>query len=155
MWKKCCAKDDVRKTTIRGNGKYTFLHFHKIREDPTVTKLRFSSCENYFNHLLWMTWWMWTNMHKSWNTYMWEFKCGVPLLEVAKVHWLEDGCLSYWIWMASLEHICIGKLSELLKMVDYDNHSRLYMTFAKLKQNLTWLSHATYSCIISSITMPN
>ena len=96
----------------------------QIWEDPTIVKL---------NVLSWGSWypflnlgWMWS---LDWNTYkytkldnihagIWIFKLGIhmSLLEWAKVHWPDDGCLAYWTQMPSLELVCFEVLPKLLKI---------------------------------------
>ena len=100
-----------------------YHHSTKFWEDPTIAKLRqlvkillFSKCG----------WWdrfrpsiqVYKTCKNLENTHVriWFFKFGahMPLLEGVKFYWLDDGCLTYWTWMPSLEHVCFGMLPKLL-----------------------------------------
>jgi hypothetical protein len=52
---------------------------------------------------------------RLWN---FTFKVHMALLEAVKVHWPDDGYLTHWTWMPSLEHVCFGLLSKLLNIDD-------------------------------------
>ena len=111
-----------------------YHHSNKIWQDPAVTKVELScwgrwckSCFSYFWHDDGMdldpqpnkkvhACTKLENIHM--RIWIFEFQVHIPLLEVIKVHWPNDGCLTYWTWISSLEHVCFGLLPKLLHMVD-------------------------------------
>lgn len=98
------------------------LHSHKIKEDPTVVKLNFSSLGHeqtmnmlstlYFRMIDEYGPWFKLNAHVHTHIgieYTWT---SYAFLEIALIQRLHDRCLRYsqnvFPWMTSLEHVCFG-----------------------------------------------
>jgi hypothetical protein len=49
---------------------------------------------------------------QTWKTYMWEFQnwSSYAYYEGGQRSLTNDGCLTYWTWMPSLEHVCFRLL---------------------------------------------
>ena len=66
----------------------------------------------------------------------------MPLLEGVKFYWLDDGGLSYWTWMPSLEHVFFGMLPKLLNIADFykGQHplSDMFVKEIRLRAQASW-----------------
>jgi hypothetical protein len=78
----------------------------------------------------------------------------MPLLEVVKVHWPNDGCLSYKIWIPSLELVWFGLLPKMLNIVySYigNIHEHKNMPPCSSLGDLLWGSNSPRSIVLLRI----
>ena len=85
---------------------------------------------------IWMTWWMKKfNYLCIWLKYTCvrisvpNFEVHILILEVVKVHWPDDECLSLWAWRSILKLIWFGVLPTLLKLIDHANNTHEHGNF--------------------------